>query len=237
MESLISQAEEAPTTEAPAPEAEAQTTETKLFADKYKSVEDLETGYKELYKSFTEKRPQAPEKYEFDYSNNADLKSIAEMVDFNQDPLVQSMTAKFKSHNIPQEVATELVGEYLAFQKSMLPDPGEEIKKLGRDADNLLKTARLAVNGLSPEATETAMALTSTADGVKLLNELVAKYREKGIPSGQDEVKSAPQQSSADLYARAREIKRSADLTKDRKAESEYNDIYARAMELEKKGL
>lgn len=227
--------EQAPETNTPDASGESS---AELILGKFKDQDALIESYKSLETKLREKRPEAPEAYDFSFDDNIELSSLAKEIDFATDPLASKMIAKFKEANLPQEQASALIGEYLSYIKSTLPDPGEEIKKLGSDSDNLLRTARYAMTGLSPEATQAFEELTSTANGVKALNELVGKYREKGIPDASTGQKPQGNRNSAEVYAEAKDLRAQLrDHPYDKKLEQAYNDKFKLAMELEQKGL
>lgn len=117
----------------------------KLFAGKYKSVEDLEKGYKEsskyareqaaALKDLQNKMPKAPEKYAFDFSKTEDLKDVTLGED---SPDFKPLLDVFKKHNLSQETVDEIVQTHLRTQASLVPTKEQVKEGLGANADVIL---------------------------------------------------------------------------------------------------
>lgn len=179
-----------------------------LYAGKYKTPEDLEKGYKELSAKLREKAPEAPEKYNFDLSDDEDLKQYKALENLNlsEDPIVQAMEPVLKKHNITQEAASDLVKTYLQSELSNVPDPGEEMKKLGENGQQVLNEVKTFVGrNLSESEQEIVNRWAGDAESIKLLHKMAQMSGSKNIPS---DASQATQESTHDLIERANQIKK-----------------------------
>lgn len=117
----------------------------KLFAGKYKSVEELEKGYKEstkygreqasALKDLQNKLPKAPEKYVFDFSKVEGMQDAT--LDENA-PDLAPLIPVFKELNLGQEQVDKLVQTWIKTQQSLLPTKDQIKEGLGGNADVIL---------------------------------------------------------------------------------------------------
>jgi predicted transcriptional regulator len=183
------------------------TTTQELIFGKYKSIQDAENGYKELTKKIREKFPEAPEAYNFDYSENELFKELKEKeVDLNlsEDPLIQQYTPIFKELNLPQTTVDKLVNAYISNEIKNIPNAKEELTKLGSEAPKIIQEVNNFVGkNLSDVEKEIALQIGQTAEGVKFLHKIANLSRGNNIPS---KVETIPPKSSNDLKLEARKI-------------------------------
>ncbi len=148
--------------------------------DKYNgNMEAQAKAYVDLMK-VTRTDAVAPESY--------DLSHVADV--FNpEDPRVASLTSKAKAHKVSQEVFSDLVEEFATYQKSLMPNMDEEIKKLGDNPQRRLDTVNTwASNHLSKRSLETIGKVGYTADFVELMDEIrqIHHGMKSQIPLGQN---------------------------------------------------
>ena len=129
---------------------------------KFKSVKDVVQSYKELEKRLGSNHG-APETY--------DPKEYGEM--FAESPLLPNLTNKAKELKLSQETFEAVLSEFATYQKSLMPNIDEEMKKLGENPQRRLDTVnQWATNNLSPKAIETLGKISYTAEVVELMDEL-----------------------------------------------------------------
>ena len=129
---------------------------------KFKSVKDVVHSYKELEKRLGS-NAGAPETY--------DPKEYAEL--FAETPLLPNLTNKAKELKLSQETFEAVLGEFATYQKSLMPNIDEEMKKLGDNPQRRLDTVnQWATNHLSEKAIETLGKISYTAEVVELMDEL-----------------------------------------------------------------
>lgn len=176
--------------------------EARLLAGKFKDVAALEKGYQEAMKIVTKKNPEAPENYDFDFSEYESLKDLN--LDLSDDPEFQAMIPVFKELNITQDQANKIVS--MALQTRITEtqaDLDAERAKLGSEADNIIKSVKgFYHNSLTPEEQEAANPLTYSAEGLKLLNKF-ATLGASSSSSMPDSTNAAPMQTSAELFQEA----------------------------------
>lgn len=192
----------APTEDTPEGESEK---EGYLYAGKYKTVEAMEEGVKELTAKLREKTPEAPEDYTFDFSEDEDLKPHAyllEDLNVKEDPRFETMDVVFKKHSLSQEAVNDIVKAQLMYDISSVPDLEAEANSLGEEKDIILAHAQTFVNKhLSGDEMEIAVDLGKSAAGVKLLYKMSKLAGEKRVPQDVNTGVGGP--SSKELYAEA----------------------------------
>jgi hypothetical protein len=206
-------------------------TEEYLYAGKYKSAEDLEAGYKELYGKFTAKTPEAPDEYKFDFTENEALKSVE--INLDDDPTYQKMVPLFKELNLSQDQANALVETYLESSMEGITDIGEELKKLGPNANDIVTRANAFVaKYLSPEEQGIAEQLGQTAEGVQFLEKMAKMRGEADIPV--DAQAFAPKQTYQELMAEAVALRKgNPNFDIDRPAQAKYEQMMDAAVKLQ----
>lgn len=175
----------------------------KPIAGKYKSLGELENGYKELSTKLREKSPAAPENYEIKLPETIKL---PEGVDLSKDPILEKMMPKMKELGISQQAFEGLIGSYLEAELGMMPDAAKELEKLGgKDAPVLASVA--AFVGRFPEAEQKQLRqIATTAEGVQLIEKIRQMTGEKSIPT--DEEHRQAEGDPAELEAQAMKLKR-----------------------------
>ena len=194
----------APAAETVAPEAAPE----KVYAGKYKTVDDLEKGYKEtskyareqaaLAKEYQGKIPTAPEKYTFDFTGVAGLEDAT--ID-ESSPDIAGMLPVFKELNLTQDQVSKLVSAHMLNTAAMVQTPEQIKEKLGANADVIVNKLQAFTSKLPIEDQRTVQALADTAEGVDFLyRHLIGQ--ELGVPA-QAGVSGSTAKSAADLKAEA----------------------------------
>ena len=180
----------------------------KVYAGKYKTVDDLEKGYKEtskyareqaaLAKEYQGKIPTAPEKYTFDFTGVAGLEEAT--ID-EKSPDIAGMLPVFKELNLSQDQVSKLVAAHMLNTASMMETPEQIKEKLGTNADVILNKLQAFTSKLPIEDQRTVQALADTAEGVDFLyRHLIGQ--ELGVPP-QAGTSGSTAKSAADLKAEA----------------------------------
>ena len=205
---------------------------------KFKDMDAAQEGYKHLESENgrlrREKSPEAPEKYEFDFSESEDLKDIYGDYDFAADPLFQALEPAFKNSGLTQEQANAIVTEFGKFQKSNMVDFDGELTKLGPDgASKIAEVESFVQKNYSTEDQAILVSIATTAEGINFIkNNMMAQ---KSIPGG--DVNTVTE-SSAEMFAKAMEIKNgNSNFLYDMSAQSRYEAIMDKAVGLQTKGL
>ncbi len=187
--------DEAPPSEAPAAAADAQQpviehTAPDNFPDKF--VEDGKPAFQKLTDAYNQLEGQfkqldkepAPEQYVVNLPEGANEDIITK-----DDPLLASIHAIGQKRGISQDAMDELTGEYVNFFTAEISKGQEmETEMLGENADEIINRVQTFYDSkLSDDAHNTFRALTTTADGVKLFDE-IRSMSVKGvkIPSDSD---------------------------------------------------
>ena len=155
---------------------EAPTVPEKVYAGKYKTVDDLEKGYKEtskyareqaaLAKSLETQIPKAPEKYAFDFSAVKGLEGVK--LD-ETDPDMVGMIPVFKELNLTQDQASRLVAAHLQNMASLTPTPEQIKEKLGANSEVIIGRLQTFTNKLPLEDQKVLQALSDTPEGIDFL--------------------------------------------------------------------
>ena len=179
MSGLIQQNTNAPVTEAAPSQADhAHQHESQWFIDenvpgpgsrpewldpKFKSVKGVIESYKELEKKLGGSQ-SVPEKY--------DVEDFKEM--YGEDsPFIANLSARAKEHKLSQEAFKGVLSELSTYQKSLLPNTDEEMKKLGDNPQRRLDTInQWATNHLSEKSLNVLGQISHTADVVEMIDEL-----------------------------------------------------------------
>lgn len=223
---------EAPVTEAPVEEVTSEEikTDQPLFAGKYKTLEDFETGHKELVQKLTEKRPEAPEEYKFDFSGHETLSK--QDINIGEDPLFKEMLPMFKELNMSQDSVNKVVTKFLEQEMLNVPDMGDELAKLGPRGSETVKRVESFV-GKNLDENEQVMAreLATTAAGVKLLDKFAAMVSERPIPT---EANFSPEKTQTELMSEAMRIRDTTpNFEVDTKAQAIYEQLMDKAVKLQ----
>jgi hypothetical protein len=215
----------------------------KLLAGKYKSVEDLEKGYKESTKFSREqatklkdletKMPKAPDKYSFDFSQ---VKGLEEVKIDENDPEMKSMLPVFKELNLTQEQATRLLTAHMQTQAALAPTEAQLKEQLGANADVIIGRLQTFTNKLPVEDQKIVSALSDTAEGVDFLyRHLVGE--ELPTPPSQGGGNGEPAKSAADLKSEAFKYKadNSRSIGFDKNQQTKYQQMLNAAIAAEER--
>lgn len=182
--------------------------------EKYKTGEDLAKAYKELESKLGTKdvdirnellkeieeesfkgRPSSADEYQLPDFVDTDN------IDTNDDTLRWWADHAF-SNGLDQEEFAEGLEKVMQAQDAYLPDPEEEVKKLGDNANVRLEAVDLFARQFFPEEhIESIEDLAATADGVKTLEFIMAKLQSPAIGSDGTPVGRITEQSLKDLMA------------------------------------
>jgi hypothetical protein len=184
-----------------------------LYFGKYKDEAEAVKAFKNLESENgrlrREKVPEAPEEYDFDLSNDEDLKEfehLAANLNLSDDPIMKELQPVMQKHGISQDAATELAKTYLKADFSQAPDPGEEKKKLGDNADQVIEDVnKFVARNFSEDERSAVEQFASTADNIKVLHKISQMAGSKNIPT---DANVGPTESAAELMDKASELKR-----------------------------
>lgn len=198
--------------------------EDKLYVGKYKTVEDLEKGYKELSGKVRE-LPKSPDKYEFDFKEheNLDLREV----DLTDDPLMDIMGPLFKESNVSQEVAQRLVEGYLGYEMGKQESKEDMLKAVGGDA--AVAEIQAFVNRNIPDDLKSvAVSLGSSSDGLKFMHALAQQHTTPASLSNNTPV------NAGELRIQANEIRKGTkNFSSDRDAVRRYEELMDTAAKAE----
>ena len=170
------------------------------------NVESLSTSYNSLEKKLgqrtdeltkqirtdieQERNAKVPEKYEIK------MPEIPEDINMevNEDqPLLQWWSETAKSMGLSQEQFNEGINQFVQNEIAGLPNIEQESQLLGDNAKDRIESADLwAKKHLSENAYSTIAKLSSTADGIKALEEIMALNKGSVMPQGQTAVEAKP---------------------------------------------
>jgi len=177
------------------------------------NVEELSASYNSLEKKLgartdelskqvredieKEKRAKVPENYEI---TKPELEEGVD-VDINADmPLLQWWQKTAKDNGLTQEQFNEGINAFVNNEVSALPSAEDEKKSLGDNAQARIEAAELwSKKNLSTDAYETMAKIASSANGVKLIEEIMKLNKDAPIPNTETAIEAAP--SLSDLRA------------------------------------
>lgn len=137
-----------------------------------------------------ERLAATPENYKIE------LKDLPENVsiDVSDDmPIVQWWKETAKQAGLNQEQFDQGVNMFVQNAIASLPDPVEEMQKLGDSAKERVEAAELwSKKNLSPETYKTISSIASTAEGVEAIEELMKLTQNSPIPTTPTMVDAAP---------------------------------------------
>ena len=170
------------------------------------NVEELSSSYNSLEKKLgartdelskqvredieKEKRSKVPENYEI---AKPELEEGVD-VDINADmPLLQWWQKTAKDNGLTQEQFNEGINAFVNNEVSALPSVDEEKKSLGDNATARIEAAELwSKKNLSTDAYETMSKIASSANGVKLIEEIMKLNKDAPIPTTETAIEAAP---------------------------------------------
>lgn len=229
--------------EAPAEEV-ANDDAGELIFGKFKDMDAATEGYKTLEsengKLRRERAPEAPEVYEYNFTEDNDLKDVVPQdFDFANDPLLKQLEPAFKELNITQEQASKLVGEYLKYEVSLQTNPADELAKLGPNGNQVVEDVKnFSQKHFNEEEQAILQQWATTGEATSLLHKISKMSKgSASIPSGNDGSANTVQKSSDELFLQAQELRRSTkgfEFNSD--AKNRYEALMQKAIEAEEKG-
>jgi hypothetical protein len=191
------------------------------------NVESLSTSYNALEKKLgqrtdeltkqirtdmeQERNAKIPEKYEIT------MPEIPEDIDMEvheDQPLLKWWGETAKSMGLSQEQFNEGINQFVQNEINGLPNIEEESKQLGDNSKDRIESANLwAKKHLSENAYNTMSKLSSTAEGVKALEEIMALNKSSVMPNSPTAVEAKP--SLEDLRSMMKDPKYWKDGEKD----------------------
>jgi len=191
------------------------------------NVESLSTSYNSLEKKLgqrtdeltkqirtdmeQERSAKVPEKYEI---KMPDLPEDIDMEVHEDQPLLQWWSETAKSMGLSQDQFNDGINQFVQNEVSGLPNIEAETQLLGDNAKDRIESADLwAKKHLSENAYSTVAKLSSTAEGVKALEEIMALNKSSVMPSSPTAVDSKP--SLGDLRSMMKDPKYWKDGEKD----------------------
>lgn len=138
---------------------------------KFKTVAEVARSYNELEKKFGA-MSGAPDDYDFGEAG----------IDKNN-PHMKDLVNYAKEQRISQDAFSQFVKGFAGYADSSLPNPDEELKRLGPDGEKRIKEiSQWAANNLSETSNKTLYDIATKAEVVEMLDEI----RQKGFkPSAQ----------------------------------------------------
>jgi len=194
-------------------ETSANTSKPEFIQDKFWDVERNEVNLENLASSYNslekklgsrtedlskqiredlemEKLKSAPEEYK------VNLPELPENVDVSVSDdmeIVQWWKDTAKKNGLSQEQFDQGVEMFVNNAIATLPDMNAEMQKLGDNAKERVEAAELwSKKNLSPESYQTFSSVASTAEGVKVIEEIMKMTKDSPMPSTPTQVSVAP---------------------------------------------
>ena len=137
-----------------------------------------------------EKLTKTPEEYKV---NLPELPENVDVTVSDDMELVQWWKDTAKQNGLSQEQFDEGVNMFINNAVSALPDINAEMQNLGDNARERIEASELwSKKHLSPESYETFSSLAATADGVKVIEEIMKLTKDSPIPSTPTQVSVTP---------------------------------------------
>tara|TARA_R100001463_G_scaffold136203_3_gene201007 strand:- start:114 stop:866 length:753 start_codon:yes stop_codon:yes gene_type:complete len=182
--------------------------------EKYKTGEDLAKAYKELESKLgtkdvdirNELLKEIEEESFKDRPSSADDYQLPDFVDIDNidtnDPTLRWWADHAFTYGFSQEEFAEGLEKVMQAQDSFLPDPEEEIKKLGDNANVRLEAVDLFARQFFPEEyMESIEDLAATAEGVQALEFIMAKLQSPAIGSDAAPIGRITEESLREMMA------------------------------------
>lgn len=216
---------------------EQQSDTEELIFGKYKDMDAAYNAFKELEsmngKLRREKKPEAPEEYQIDFSEDEDLKDYLKGYDLKEDPLFQEMIPAFKEANLTQEQAEILVKNQLKYNKSMIIDKKKEVEAVGADFDKMdAELSAYLSNSLDEATASTIKSLAVDAQSFQALHKALIKP--SSVPTKAQPVTS---EKSSEIFAKAEEMRNKENFFTNYQAQQQYRELMEKAIALEEKGM
>lgn len=200
-----------------------------LIFGKYKDMEAATSAFKELESQIgklkRERAPEAPEEYNLDFSEDAELSETLKDYDLKQDPLLEAMLPVFKEAKLTDEQARGLIKAQLMFNKMQDIDADgykkAELEKLGSEYESMnANLVAYAKRNLSPEEQETFMSLANNAESFKLLAKLVDKP--SAIPTKANDTSGV---DKSEIEAKAKAMRADPNFLTNDALQKRYNEL------------
>lgn len=137
-----------------------------------------------------EKLGKAPEEYKV---NLPELPENVDVTVSDDMELVQWWKDTAKQNGLSQEQFDQGVNAFVNNAVATLPDVNSEMEKLGDNAKERIEASELwSKKHLSPEAYNTFSSLAATADGVKVIEEIMKLTKDSPIPTTPTQVSVTP---------------------------------------------
>jgi hypothetical protein len=179
----------------------------RVYAGKYKTVDDLERGYTELSKKLGQSTDElrttltneitasleaqrmegVPAKAD-DYAFTPPEGMIPEGVEFSMDttnPVFRKWRDLAHNLKLTPEQFNAATALYVENELSLLPNPADELKKLGENAQARIDRVDLwAKKHLKPENHAIMQEYSNRADMITLFEDLISKAKDAGVEDG-----------------------------------------------------
>lgn len=137
-----------------------------------------------------EKLKSAPEEYKV---NLPELPENVDVTVSDDMEIVQWWKDTAKKNGLSQEQFDQGVEMFVNNAMATLPDMNAEMQKLGDNAKERVEAAELwSKKNLSPESYQTFSSVASTAEGVKVIEEIMKMTKDSPMPSTPTQVSVAP---------------------------------------------
>ena len=137
-----------------------------------------------------EKLKSAPEEYKV---NLPELPENVDVTVSDDMEIVQWWKDTAKKNGLSQEQFDQGVEMFVNNAIATLPDMNAEMQKLGDNAKERIEAAELwSKKNLSPESYQTFSSVASTAEGVKVIEEIMKMTKDSPMPSTPTQVSVAP---------------------------------------------
>ena len=194
-------------------ETSANTSKPEFIQDKFWDVERNEVNLENLASSYNslekklgsrtedlskqiredlemEKLKSAPEEYKV---NLPELPENVDVTVSDDMEIVQWWKDTAKKNGLSQEQFDQGVEMFVNNAMATLPDMNAEMQKLGDNAKERVEAAELwSKKNLSPESYQTFSSVASTAEGVKVIEEIMKMTKDSPMPSTPTQVSVAP---------------------------------------------
>lgn len=214
----------------------------KLYAGKYKSVNELEKGYKETtkytrelneeIKTLKDSIPQAPEEYNLDFK---DVQGFENVNVSAEDPDIKPMLPVFKELNLSQDQVSRIIQEYVTTMQDLSESEDQIKENLGSEANTMLNDLQKFTNKLPVEDQQIMASLSDTSAGIDFLHRyLIGKdLKIPGVQNNSNE----PTMTSSELFEQAGKFKddNKNAIGFNTDLQNKYNKMMERAILLEEK--
>lgn len=204
-----------------------------MFLGKYKNIEELVKGHKNLAELATKKNQKAPAEYDVSQFKVEGLEGF----EFDPEhPLSKAALPVFKELGLSQEAANKLIAASLAAQ---YVNPKEELKKLHTNEKEAVaiytEVASFVKANIPEELQDAASRFTETADGVKLIKHFMESRLDREIPDGTGQINQGKTWQQLEEEAFAYKDKHSKTIGSNPAQQAEYQRLMSAATSLKLK--